>query len=71
MLLDTRVNYAGPLIRERLLDGQGEKLASSKWASLTSTPQDTAGRDINDLVRRGVLVRESGGGRSTSYIVSV
>jgi Fic family protein len=51
----------------RLLDGFEGKLKSSKWASLTKSSQDTALRDIDDLVRRGILVREPSGGRSTSY----
>jgi len=32
-----------------------------------SVPQDTAHRDILDLIRRDVLRKDSGGGRSTSY----
>lgn len=51
----------------RLLDGFEGKLTSSKWAALTKTSPDTALRDINDLVARGVLVKEEAGGRSTSY----
>jgi Fic family protein len=51
----------------RLLDGFEGKLTSSKWAKLTKTSPDTALRDINDLVERGVLVKDEGGGRSTSY----
>lgn len=43
------------------------KLTSSKWARLTKTSQDTAGRDIADLLDRGLLVKDPGGGRSTSY----
>jgi Fic family protein len=58
------------MILGKLLDGQEGKLTSSKWAMLTNTSQDTAGRDINDLVRRGVLTKESGGGRSTSYVIN-
>jgi Fic family protein len=58
------------MILEKLLDGQESKLTSSKWALFTNTSQDTAGRDINDLVRRGVLMKEAGGGRSTSYVIS-
>lgn len=52
---------------ERLFDGFVGKLTSSKWAKLAKCSQDTALRDINDLVQRGILVRESPGGRSTSY----
>ncbi len=51
----------------RLLDGFAGKLTSSKWASLTKCSQDTANRDINDLVKRGILTKDAAGGRSTSY----
>lgn len=51
----------------RLLDGFEGKLTTSKWAKLTKTSQDTALRDIEDLVRKGVLVKDPGGGRSTSH----
>ncbi|MGH6979481.1 MAG: Fic family protein [Brevundimonas sp.] len=51
----------------RLLDGFEGKLTNAKWAALTKTSPDTALRDINDLVSRGILAREPGGGRSTSY----
>jgi Fic family protein len=52
---------------DRLLDGFEGKLTSKKWAVLTKTSPDTALRDINDLVARGVLVKDEAGGRSTSY----
>ena len=51
----------------RLLESFEGKLTSSKWATLTKSSPDTALRDITDLVKRGILVRDSGGGRSTSY----
>lgn len=51
----------------RLLDGFVGKLTSSKWATITKTSQDTASRDINDLLARGILLRDEAGGRSTSY----
>ncbi len=54
-------------VLNRLLDGFEGKLTSSKWAKLTKCSQDTALRDINDLLTQGVLVKESAGGRSTSY----
>jgi Fic family protein len=54
-------------IINRLLDGFKGKLTSSKWATLTKTSQDTALRDIGDLVTRGILTRDAAGGRSTSY----
>ena len=51
----------------RMLDGFEGKLTSSKWAMITKTSQDTASRDINDLVERGILRKDDAGGRSTSY----
>ncbi len=50
-----------------LLDGFGGKLTSSKWAAITKSSQDTASRDIDDLVKRRILARDAAGGRSTSY----
>jgi Fic family protein len=51
----------------RLLSGFAGKLTSSKWATIAKCSQDTATRDIDDLVRRGVLAKDPAGGRSTSY----
>lgn len=36
-------------------------------AVLTKSSQDTAHRDITDLLERGALRKDPGGGRSTSY----
>ena len=51
----------------RLLNDFDGKLTSSKWAKLEKCSQDTALRDIEDLIRTGVLRKDSSGGRSTSY----
>ena len=51
----------------RLLDGFEGKLTSSKWAGICKSSQDSASRDINDLLNRGILIKDAGGGRSTSY----
>jgi Fic family protein len=59
------------LMVTKLLDGFEGKLTSSKWAKLAKCSQDTALRDILDLVDRGVLMKEPGGGRSTSYTIAV
>ena len=50
----------------RLLDGFEGNLTSSKWAKICKVSQDTASREIRDLVDRGVL-RQRGLGRSTYY----
>jgi Fic family protein len=54
-------------VLNQLLDGFEGKLTTSKWAKLTKCSQDTAYRDILDLVERGALARDTAGGRSTSY----
>ena len=59
------------LVLNRLLDGFEGKLTSSKWAKLAKTSQDTAARDIAKLVELGVLMRNEGGGRSTSYSLAM
>lgn len=54
-------------VMNRLLDGFEGKLTTTKWAALAKCSQDSALRDITELVERGVLQRSSSGGRSTSY----
>ena len=51
----------------RLLNGFEGKLTSSKWAAIAKCSPDSALRDINDLIERGVLKKAEAGGRSTSY----
>ena len=46
------------------------KLHSSKWAKMTKIHRDTALRDIQDLVEKGVLLDSGEGGRSTNYILN-
>ncbi|EML1600909.1 Fic family protein [Burkholderia cenocepacia] len=54
-------------VMNRLLDGFEGKLTTSKWAALAKCSQDTALRDITELVEQGMLRRSASGGRSTSY----
>jgi len=51
----------------RLLEGFEGKLTSSKWSKIETCSQDTALRDIEDLVAHGILKKDAAGGRSTSY----
>lgn len=51
----------------KLMDSFEGNLTTSKWAKMTKTSQDTALRDITDLVNKGVLVKAESGGRSTHY----
>jgi Fic family protein len=66
-LRDVPLNERQRLMIGRLLEGFEGKLTTSKWAVLTKSSTDTALRDIQQLVARGVLVRNAAGGRSTSY----
>jgi Fic family protein len=51
----------------KLLDGFDGKLTSSKWAAIAKCSQDTALRDISELLERGMLNKSAASGRSTSY----
>jgi Fic family protein len=61
------VNDRERLVINRLLDGFEGYLSSAKYARMAKCSTDTALRDIQDLVARGILVRNAAGGRSTSY----
>ena len=54
-------------ILNMLLDGFEGKLTTSKYAKINKCSQDTAYRDILDLVEHDALVKDAAGGRSTSY----
>ncbi|MEY3201125.1 MAG: hypothetical protein RIR70_675 [Pseudomonadota bacterium] len=67
-------HWAGTALNDRqikllnkLLDGFDGKLTSSKWAAIAKCSQDTALRDITELLERGVLNKSGASGRSTSY----
>lgn len=51
----------------RLLDEFEGNLTSTKWAKMCKCSQDTALRDLNDLLRKKVLKKNDSGGRSTHY----
>lgn len=51
----------------RLLEGFEGKLTNAKWAKIEKCSSDTALRDIDDLIKKGVLAKDAAGGRSTSY----
>jgi Fic family protein len=64
---DTPMNARQTLVLNRVLDGMDGKLTNAKWATIGKCSADTALRDINDLLARGVLRRMEGGGRNTAY----
>lgn len=61
------LNYRQRKVLNMLLDGFEGKLNSSKWYKINHCSQDTAQRDIKDLVAKGVLRSTGEGGRSTHY----
>lgn len=65
----TILNARQVMMINKLLDGFEGKLTSSKWAAITKSSQDTALRDINDLLMKKILTKEVGGGRSTAYVL--
>ena len=54
-------------ILNKLLDGFTGNLTTSKWAKIAKCSQDTALRDIQDLIDKGILLKLNSGGRSTQY----
>jgi len=68
-LADISLNERQRKIINRLLDGFDGKLTSSKWAKIAKCSQDTALRDILDLMDRGILVKGADSGRSTHYLL--
>jgi len=55
------------LMLNKLLDGFEGKLTTSKWAKIIKCSQDTAHRDILNLIEQDILVKEDSRGRSTNY----
>jgi len=63
----TMLNERQHKMINKLLDGFNGKLTSSKWGKINKCSQDTALRDIQDLIQKDILQKESSGGRSTNY----
>jgi Fic family protein len=61
------LNDRQQLVIGRLLDDFEGKLTSIKWGKLAKCSHDTASRAIRDLIDKGILPKDPGGGRSTSY----
>jgi Fic family protein len=66
----TPLNKRQVKVLNRMLDSFEGKLTSSKWASMAKCSSDTALRDINELLSRGILRKCPSGGRSTAYEIS-
>ncbi len=57
------------LVLNCVRDGMEGTLTIAKWAAIGRCSADTALRDINELMTRGVQVRPEGGDRSTGYFL--
>lgn len=65
--IETGINDRQRKLLNRLMDDFEGKLTSSKWAKMAKCSKDSAVRDINDLIEKGILQKELAGGRSTNY----
>ena len=66
---DVKINERQRKVINRLWDGFEGELTSSKWAKICGCSQDTALRDINDLIAKGMLRNSGEGGRSANYLL--
>jgi Fic family protein len=65
----SKVNMNGRQLKilNLLMDDFEGVLNTTKWAKIGKCSQDTALRDIQDLIEKGILRKTESGGRSTNY----
>lgn len=68
---NTKINERQRFVLNKLLGNFFGNLTTSKWAKMTKTSQDTALRDITDLVNKGILEKAKSGGRSSHYLLNL
>ncbi len=61
---DTTINERQRLMLNKLFEGFEGKLQSSKRDKITKTSNDTALRDIKDLITKGIIIQTDAGGRN-------
>jgi Fic family protein len=66
---ETPLNERQRLMIKKIQEDFFGKLTSSKWAKVAKCSQDTASRDIQDLISKGLLVKDGSGGRSSGYLL--
>jgi Fic family protein len=64
---ERRINERQRTVINRMLNDFQGHLTTSKYAKLAKCSTDTALRDIRELLERGIVIKNDGGGRSTSY----
>jgi len=63
----TPINERQRILLNKLFDHFDGHLSTSKWAKIAKCSHDTALRDIQDLVEKGILKADLAGGRSKNY----
>lgn len=66
---NTIINERQRLIINKLFDEFSGNLNTSKWAKINKCSNDTALRDIQDLLEKKILKKAEAGGRSTCYLL--
>lgn len=66
---DTLLNERQIKVLNRVLDRFEGNLTTSKWAKMTNSSQDTATRDVQDLINKGILTKQ-GEARATHYLIN-
>jgi Fic family protein len=61
------LNQRQRTVLNRFLDGFEGKLTARKWMALAKCSAATAQRDIAELIERGLLIRNPGGSKNSSY----
>ena len=67
----TNFNERQRLMFNKLVDDFFGNLTTTKWAKICKCSQDTALRDIQDLLNKEILLKENAGGRSTNYLLNL
>ncbi len=68
-LKDITLNDRQIKVLNKLLDGFDGKLTTIKWAKITKSSRDSALRDIQNLMEKGILEKDLAGGRSSNYFL--
>ena len=66
--MNIEFNNRQKIVLKKLLDNFIGNLTSSKWAKLCKCSQDTASRDLNDLIKKKIL-RKVGQAKNTHYVL--
>lgn len=66
---NTPLNERQIKVLNRVLDDFKGNLTTTKWAKMTNSSQDTAARDIQDLINKGILTKH-GEARATHYLLT-